>query len=50
LHRRHRYHVGCGCGHGFMSVEQEIEMLERAREHLQAQMKNVDERLARLKA
>jgi len=34
----------------FMSVEEEIEMLEKAKEHLEVQLKNVNERLEKLKA
>ena len=41
-------HCGCGCG-GVMSVEEEVEMLERAKEHLEAQLANVNERLLKLK-
>jgi hypothetical protein len=33
-----------------MSVEEEIEMLEKAKEHIEVQLKNIDERLAKLKA
>jgi hypothetical protein len=41
-----------GPGHGrlFMSVEEEIEMLEKAKEHIEAQLKNIDARLEKLKA
>lgn len=34
----------------FMSVEEEVEMLEKAKEHLETQLKNVNERLEKLKA
>ena len=34
----------------FMSVEEEVQMLEKAKEHLEAQLKNVNERLEKLKA
>ena len=34
----------------FMSVDEEIQMLEKAKEHLEAQLKNVNERLEKLKA
>ena len=44
----HGHHCGCGCG-GVMSVEEEVEMLERAKEHLEAQLANVNERLLKLK-
>jgi chaperonin cofactor prefoldin len=33
-----------------MSVEEEVEMLEKAKEHLETQLKNVNERLEKLKA
>jgi len=33
-----------------MSVEEEIEMLAKAKEHLETQLKNVNERLEKLKA
>ena len=48
---RHRFWRGahhCGC-HGVMSVEEEVQMLEEVKEHLEAQMANVNERLAKLK-
>ncbi|MFH0850751.1 MAG: DUF5320 domain-containing protein [Candidatus Bathyarchaeota archaeon] len=32
-----------------MSVEEEVQMLEEVKEHLEAQMVNVNERLAKLK-
>lgn len=41
-------HCGCGC-HGVMSVEEEVEMLEKAKEYLEAQLTKVDERLEKLK-
>jgi len=34
----------------FMSVEEEVQMLEKAKERLDAQLKNVNERLEKLKA
>ena len=34
----------------FMSVEEEGEMLEKAKEHLETQLENVNERLGKLKA
>ena len=39
-------------GHGmiFMTVEEEIEMLEGAKTRLETQLKNIDERLKKLKA
>jgi len=33
-----------------MSVEEAVEMLEKAKEHLETQLKNVNERLEKLKA
>lgn len=42
------HHCGCGCG-VVMSVEEEVEMLEKAKEHLEAQLANVNERLLKLK-
>ena len=39
-----------GIGIRFMTVEEEIEMLEKAKEHLEAQLKNIDARLEKLKA
>jgi len=43
-------HKGFG-GHGvsFMTVEQEIQMLEGAKEYLESQIKNIEERLNKLK-
>jgi len=34
----------------FMSVEEEVQMLEKAKEHLEAQMANINARLEKLKA
>ena len=51
MHRncmRHGMHGHCGY-HGVMSVEEEVEMLEKAKEHLEAQLANVNERLLKLK-
>jgi hypothetical protein len=45
-HARHWHHYG---PRGFLSVEEEIEMLEKAKEHLEAQLANVDARLEKLK-
>jgi hypothetical protein len=45
-HRRHWHHCG---PRGFLSVEEEVEMLEKAKEHLQTQIANVDARLEKLK-
>jgi hypothetical protein len=39
-----------GYGMRFMTVEEEIEMLEGAKEHLEAQVKNIETRLKKLKA
>jgi prefoldin subunit 5 len=52
--RRHK-HGYCGYGprHGFggaMSLEEEVEMLEKAKEHLEKNLANVNERLEKLKA
>lgn len=44
-------HMGYG-GHGicFMTVEEEIEMLEKGKEYFETQIKNIDDRLKKLKA
>ena len=44
-------HMGLG-GHGirFMTVEEEIEMLEGAKAGLETQLKNIEDRLKKLKA
>ena len=52
---RKHMHGYCGYGprHGFrgaMSLEEEVEMLEKVKEHLEANLANVSERLAKLKA
>ncbi len=39
-----------GIGVRFMTVEEEIEMLEGAKEHLETQIKNIETRLQKLKA
>lgn len=44
----HGHHCGCGCG-GVMSVEEEVQMLEGVKEHLESQLANVNERLLKLK-
>jgi hypothetical protein len=46
--------MGChpaGFGHGRfpLSLEEEIEMLEKAKEHHEAALKNINERLEKLK-
>ena len=43
-------HMGFG-GHGirFMNVEEEIEMLEEAKTGLETQIKNIEDRLKKLK-
>ncbi|NIN53687.1 MAG: hypothetical protein GTO23_11150 [Nitrososphaeria archaeon] len=46
----HKHHHRMGFRRAFMSVEEEIEMLEKAKEHLEAQLKNINERLEKLKA
>ncbi len=50
MHRYWRHHKGPGYGRVFMSVEEEIEMLEKAKEHLEAQLSNINDRLEKLKA
>jgi hypothetical protein len=44
-------HKGFG-GHGvsFMNVEEEIKILEGAKEYLETQIKNIEDRLNKLKA
>ncbi len=37
----------CGCG--FMSIEDEVAMLEKAKEHLESQLAIVNERIEKLK-
>ncbi len=52
MHRRHGYHTGChskGFGRYPMSLEEEIEMLEKAKEHYETALKNINERLEKLK-
>ena len=50
MYRHHGCHGAHHCGyHGVMSVEEEVQMLEEVKEHLEAQMANVNERLAKLK-
>jgi len=54
LHRRHGYHTGChpkgfGIGRFPLSLEEEIEMLEKAKEHYETALKNINERLEKLK-
>lgn len=49
---KHKY-FGCGPHHGFrgvMSLEEEVEMLEKVKERLEANLAKVDERLEKLKA
>ena len=50
MHRPHRRPLGFRRRRVFMSVEEEIEMLEKAKEYLETQLKNVNERLEKLKA
>ncbi|MCW4048378.1 MAG: DUF5320 domain-containing protein [Candidatus Bathyarchaeota archaeon] len=50
---RHMRHFGphgrhCGYG-GFMTVEEEVQMLEKAKGHLETQLTNINERLEKLK-
>jgi len=49
--RRHHFSpMGLhGCGFGFMNVEQEVAMLEKAKKHLEVQLENVNKRLEKLK-
>jgi hypothetical protein len=49
--RRHHFHPKrlYGCGYGFMTIEQEIAMLEKAKKHLEVQLDNVNKRLEKLK-
>ena len=42
--------MGLRRGRIFMSVEEEVQMLEKAKVHLEGQLKNVNERLEKLKA
>ena len=42
----HEWHYGPR----FMTVEEEIEMLEKAKEATEAQLKNINDRLKKLKA
>ena len=50
-----RYHRYCGFPmhhfgwRGFMTVEEEVEMLEKAKEHLESQLTIVNERIEKLK-
>ena len=46
---KHHAGHGCGCHPGFMSVEDEVAMLEKAKEHLETQLGNINERLEKLK-
>lgn len=48
MHRPGMHGHCCGCGE-VMSVEEEVEMLEKAKEYLEAQLANVDDRLLKLK-
>lgn len=50
MHKPHGRPMGFRRRRVFMSVEEEVEMLEKAKEHLETQLKNVDERLEKLKA
>ena len=50
MHRPHRRPLSFRRRRVFMSVEEEIEMLEKAKEYLETQLKNVNERLEKLKA
>ncbi|MBN2334544.1 DUF5320 domain-containing protein [Candidatus Bathyarchaeota archaeon] len=49
MHRHHGCHgYSCGC-HGFKSVEDEVVMLEKAKDHIESQLAIVNERLEKLK-
>jgi hypothetical protein len=48
MHRPGMHGHCCG-GNGVMSVEEEVEMLEKSKEYLEAQLANVDDRLLKLK-
>ena len=48
MHRPGMHGHCCGCSK-VMSVEEEVEMLEKAKEYLEAQLANVDDRLLKLK-
>ena len=50
MSRPHEHPTGLRNRRVFMSVEEEVEMLEKAKEHLETQLKNVNERLEKLKA
>lgn len=50
MHGHRRFHKGfCGHRRGFMTVDEEVEMLEKAKEHLETQLGNINERLEKLK-
>ena len=48
---RHLYHHLSPCGYGYriMSVEDEVKMLEEAKEYLEVQLGNINQRLEKLK-
>ena len=53
MHKNRHGHCGCGPRHGFrgaMSLEEEVEMLEKVKERLESNLANVNERLEKLKA
>ena len=50
MHKPHGRPTGFRHRRVFMSVEEDVEMLEKAKEHLETQLKNVNERLEKLKA
>lgn len=41
--------MGCGYGWEAMSVEEAVEMLEKAKVHHESMLKNINERLEKLK-
>jgi hypothetical protein len=51
--RKHRGYCGFPSHHfgwgGFMTVEEEVKMLEKAKEHLESQLTIVNERIEKLK-
>ncbi len=49
MHGHHRHRRGFMPRGYIMSLEEEIEMLEKAKEHADAMLKNINERLEKLK-
>ena len=50
FHRVPHHHQACHCMPTFMTVEEEVKMLERAKEALEKQLKAINERIEKLKA